>query len=219
MTVHPYRPMSARFADQHLTEPLLRALDRTGPGALIIADPASGEYRLTHARYLTAQNREGIVYGLGDLHHDLETYSLILPRERVWPTAAATADQLAHACLTQDPWEPVRPRPRTALAALRRAMHREGFALLRRPLFHDRDEVGRLDDAYLDTRDPATVVTVATPYPGPDEPDTALFTWVTHHGCYLTGWHTPSSQRHDLPEAIRTRVRAHPDSDTSPPAL
>ncbi|MFY7070233.1 hypothetical protein ACOQFV_30620 [Nocardiopsis changdeensis] len=214
MTVHPYRPMSARFADQHLTEPLLRALDRTGPGGLIIADPASGEYRLTHARYLTTRNREVIVYGLGDLHHGLETYSLILPRERVWPSVTNAADQLAHACLAQDPWEPVRPRPRTALAALRRAMHRDGFALLRRPLFHDRGEVGRLDDVYLDTRDPATVVTVATPYPDPDMPDGAVFTWVTRRGSYLTGWHTPASQRHALPEVIRARVHAHLACDT-----
>lgn len=59
--------MSVRFADQHLSEPLLRALDRTGPGAPIIADPASGEYRLTHARHLTTQNREVIDYGPGSL--------------------------------------------------------------------------------------------------------------------------------------------------------
>ncbi|WP_306369666.1 hypothetical protein [Nocardiopsis sp. CC223A] len=216
MTVHPYRPMSARFADQHLSEPLLRALDRTGPGALIIADPASGEYRLTHARYLTAQNREVIVYGYGDLHHDLDTLAFVRHTERVWPTATAVADQAAHACLNWEPWEPVRPRPRTALAALRRAMDRDGFALLRRPLFHEQGEVGRLDDTYLDTRDPATAVTVATPYPDPDmpDPDGAIFTWITHHGSYLTGWYTPTSQRHHLPREIRTRLRARLDSNT-----
>ncbi|MEU1901488.1 hypothetical protein ABZ512_24160 [Nocardiopsis dassonvillei] len=203
-----YRPMRERLADQHLTDKLLQALAHTGPGGLITFSTYSGGYHLIGAEWLLATDRETIVYGYGDLLHDLE-WACMLPSGRAWPAVVAAADHIAHACLEWEPWEPARPRRRTALDWLRTGMRRNGFALLRRPLYTDTGELRRLDDTYLDTVHPDVTVTVATPYPDAAEEESATFTWFTHQGRFITSWHTSARDQRHLPGQIRDRITAH----------
>ncbi|MEV2279459.1 hypothetical protein AB0I72_28165 [Nocardiopsis sp. NPDC049922] len=213
MTV--YRTMGEKFARQRLTDHLLQALARTGPGGLITANPDESEYRLTHHRWLDTTSRETIVYGYGDLIHDLD-WALLLPPERAWDALVATADHIAHACLEWDPWEPTHPRPRTHLGRLRREMLTHGFVLLRRPVYIDRtdgEDVYRLQDTYLDTVCPNVAVTVSTPYPDTAAEDASTLTWFTDQGAFVTSWRTPDRELCRLPGAIRDRVTAHLSQD------
>ncbi|MFV2198847.1 hypothetical protein [Nocardiopsis sp. LOL_012] len=208
-----YHTVREAFTGQHLTGPLLQELARTGPGGLITANAEAGEYRLSHHRWLQPTPCETIVYGYGDLLHDLDWASM-LPHTRAWTALVSAADHAAHACLEWGPWDPARLYERRGLERLRTLMGQSAFTLMRRPLFCDTDDLLRLHDTYLDTEHPALQVTIATSYPDAEAFDADAFTWIADRGVFVTGWRTPARELCHLPRRVRAVIAAHLASGT-----
>ncbi|WP_306369667.1 hypothetical protein [Nocardiopsis sp. CC223A] len=92
--------ISRWFAHARITSGMLRALDRIGPGGVIIADPYRQDYRVTHARTLNPdQKREQfIVFGYQDLVTSLPGFQQDYG-QRAWKELVAAVDCTALDCM------------------------------------------------------------------------------------------------------------------------
>ncbi|OLT24912.1 hypothetical protein BJF83_23585 [Nocardiopsis sp. CNR-923] len=126
------RTMRERFADQEVTATMLTGLRQAGPGTLITAGLNQNTIGLMRARTLPLGNRANVIlYGHGDLAHDLDYYDGDLA-EIAWALTEQTWD-----CL--DNWAHRTMRIGALVRALRDDMRVNGMGLDRRPKYERTD--------------------------------------------------------------------------------
>lgn len=137
-----------RFDGAQITVADLKELDQIGPGGIICAQPWEGEYAVTHTRYQAWDRSPVIIYGHGDLHHDLAHHY-----DGSWEGVAEA--------LTDQAWDQIEGwthhafRTPRLVGALRRDMRLHGMPLTARPKFGRTEDSGRwIEDGFAMLHDP-----------------------------------------------------------------
>ncbi|WP_436888486.1 hypothetical protein [Nocardiopsis dassonvillei] len=207
------------FTHACITSGMLRALDRIGPGGVIIADLFRQDYRVTHAQAIAPdQNRTHfIVYGHHDLRHDLRAFRRD-HGHRFWEELVAAVDCTAWDCM-DDQVENIAATG-YVVTRMRQHMRRYDLDLTAVPRYRDkRLRPGgptatrrTVTDRYAYRRAPHITVTVTSPV---DE-TTGAFSLITisDQGRHVTGWLarmgnqvTAALHAHRVSEAIQAHLR------------
>lgn len=187
--------MRDRFADQEVTVDMLRDLELTGPGGVIIANLHSDTYQLTHARRLDMSARVLVpIYGHGDLAHDLDCYG------QDWEEVAdaltdTTWDQL-------DYWTGQAMRTSPLVRTLRRDMALHQMDLTQRPVYsHALDGTALVRDTFALRLDPRITFTT---YCAQRHRDSLLMSMDTHdQGHFVTSWTQRITRGGGVPRIVR----------------
>ncbi|MFY7064713.1 hypothetical protein ACOQFV_02510 [Nocardiopsis changdeensis] len=207
------------FTHARITSGMLRALDRIGPGGVIIADLFRQDYRVTHAQTLAPdQNRTHfIVYGHHDLTWDLRAFRWDYG-ERAWEELVAAVDCTAIDCM-DDQLDNIAA---TGYVVTRMRHHLRRYDLDLTAVPHYRDKRLRpggptatrrtVTDRYAYRAAPSITVTVTSPV---DETTGALsLIRITDRGRHVSGWparmrnqFTAAHHAHRVSEAIQAYLR------------
>ncbi|NYH51320.1 hypothetical protein HNR06_000909 [Nocardiopsis arvandica] len=134
-------PMRDRFSHDEITVALLKELDRYGPGGLIFANRSEDRYDTTHARSVDWTRPKVVIYGRGDLAHDLDFY------DGDWQEIAAGLTGNAHDEI--DRWTEQTMATSALVRTLREDMRCHGMYLDHRPRYGLTDDGGiRTDDTF-----------------------------------------------------------------------
>ncbi|GAA1115369.1 hypothetical protein NE857_26080 [Nocardiopsis exhalans] len=193
------------FDGARITVSDLEDLDRTGPGGIIYACTRTGEYALTHTRYQTWGRSPVIIYGHGDLHHDLTHHKgdwQNLARDLTGQARDQIENWTRHAVLTPH-----------LVGALRRDMRAHGMALNHRPE-HGRTEDGGhwIEDGFASTHHPR--ITFQMTYIQRHRDSLLISLAMYDRGRYVTCWPERTTVTSGVPFCVREapdRIRRHLD--------
>lgn len=181
-----------RFAYADITARMVRTLDRIGPGGVIIADLAWGEFRVRHARrVLPTTSHHLVVYGHGELVEDLTTFTDTYGTQ-AWGYLAAVIDDNVRTDLAK--WLSEAERTHHVAGSLRECLARWGFDRDARTEYSTVNGRRMFTDTYVDRTYPHLAVTLKVPA---DHPGKALsLIRVYDHGRHATGWpqHIPNER-------------------------
>ena len=171
--------MRDRFSHDEITVALLKELDRYGPGGLIFANRSEACYDTTHARSVDWTRPKVILYGHGDLTHDLDCY------DGDWEEIAAGLTGNAHDEI--DRWTEQTMATSALVRTLREDMRCHGMYLDHRPQYGLTEDGGiRTDDTYVlrtESRITFTACCVQR------HPDSLLVSLDMHdQGHFVTSW-------------------------------
>ncbi|WP_159944932.1 hypothetical protein [Nocardiopsis sp. FR6] len=197
------------FAKEEVTVDMLRDLDRTGPGGLIITDPLQVSYHVTHARLLDLRSPSRvIVYGHADLDRDLHHYAGHWDR---------TAPHLNSALEEhREAWTNQALCTSSLVRTLREDMRCHGMDLTRRPKFlGTKDGAIRTDDTFALRKNPRITFDLCCVQHRPG----SLVTYLAMYdqGRFVSSWPSRITRNGGVPLAVREApMRAELYLDTRP---
>lgn len=194
-----------RFASEEVTVALLKELDRYGPGGLVFANRSEGCYDTTHARSVDWNRTKVVIYGHGDLTHDLAFY------KGNWEEIAAGLTSNAHDDLGQ--WADQTRATSALVRTLREDMRCHGMYLNRRPRYALTDDGGiRTDDTFALRGEPRITFTACCIQRRPDSVLVTLAMYDQDH--LVTSWPERLTRGGGVPRIVReapTRAQSHLD--------
>ena len=207
------------FTHARITSGMLRALQRIGPGGVIVADLYRRDYRVTHAQAIAPdQGRtQFIVYGHHDLTHDLPLFRQDYGA-RAWEELVAAVDCTAFDCM-DDQLDDITATG-YVVTRMRQHLRRYHLDLTAVPYYQDKPLCPgspsatrrTVTDRYAYRGAPHITVTVTSPV---DE-KTGAFSLITiaDQGQHVTGWparmgnqFTAAHHAHQVSEAIQAHLR------------
>lgn len=188
---------------------MVRALKRIGPGGVIVADlELQRRFRVTHSRTINLEKTlDLIVYGYGDLVHDLSHYKYEYGAA-AWDVLVVAVECTAHDCI--DEWALHESNSHSVVPRLRAAMQHNGFDLNGRPCYHLVAGRRIVTETFVCRTAPHITVTVKVPSLNPHA--TRSLVRVYDNGLHATGWPCliPNTLTADLTAArVRDRVNAY----------